>query len=192
MNCLSIDLIYLYLEGELTAAEMSALKKHLHSCPLCQNAVEERRLLLEAADNIPLIQPPPMFTQQVMSRILPQRISLRAAVLAITSAFTSAAALLMILFLLSGQSVANMLVGLNHAAINVVRNIVVGGAKVIKVVVLVFKLIYQFSEFIVEGLGHLTGILSPEFQVMIISVILLSTMFLYLVVKRKILTGDKI
>lgn len=192
MNCLSIDLIYLYLEGELPTAEISAVEKHLHSCPLCQNAVEERRLLLEAADNIPLIQPPPMFTQQVMSRILPQRISLRAAVLAVTSAFTSAAALLMILFLLSGQSVANMLVGLNHAAINVVRNIVVGGAKVIKVVVLVFKLIYQFSEFIVEGLGHLTGILSPEFQVMIISVILLSTMFLYLVVKRKILTGDKI
>jgi anti-sigma factor RsiW len=192
MNCLRIDQIYLYLEGELSAAEISAVEKHLHSCPLCQNAMEERRLLLKAADNIPLMDPPPLFTQQVMSRILLQRISLRAAVLAVTSAFTSAAALLMTLFLLSGQSVANMLVGLNQSTMAVVRNIVVGGAKVIKVVALVFKLIYQFSEFIGEGLGHLTGILSPEFQVMIISVTLLSTMFLYLVVKRKISTGDKI
>ena len=192
MNCLQVDQLYLYLEGELPETEAAAITKHLRSCPFCQNAVDERRMLWEAAESIPTIEPPPMFTSQVMSRIFPQRISLRASFLAVSSAFTSAAALLLILFLLSGQSFANMLVGLNQSTMNLARNILVGGAKVIKVVVLAFKLIFQFSEFLVEGLGHLTGILSPEFQVTIITVTLISTTFLYFVVKRKILAGDKI
>lgn len=192
MNCLRVDQIYLYLEGELPETEAAGIKDHLLSCPLCQNAVDERRILLEAAENLPLIEPPPTFTNQIMSRIFPQRISLRAALLAVCSAFTSAAALLLILFLLSGQSFANILVGLNQSTMNVARNILVGGAKVVKVVALAFKLIFQFSEFLVEGLGHLTGILSPEFQFTIITVTLISTTFLYFVVKRKILTGDKI
>ena len=145
MNCLRIDQIYLYLEGELPKTEAAAISKHLHSCPLCQNAVDERRMLLEAVESIPAIEPPPMFTSQVMSRIFPQRISLRATFLAVASAFTSAAALLLILFLLSGQSFANMLVGLNQSTMNVARNILVGGAKIGKVVVLAFKLIFQFE-----------------------------------------------
>jgi len=58
MSCLRLDQIYLYLEGQLPASEIKELEKHLASCLKCQEAVEERKVLLQASQTLPLLETP--------------------------------------------------------------------------------------------------------------------------------------
>ena len=77
MECLTIAQIYLFIENELASDEAHAIQKHLSQCEECRNAVEERRILNQAADTLPEFELPPNFTQQVMAQIFPNRIPLR-------------------------------------------------------------------------------------------------------------------
>ncbi len=51
MNCLFLDQVYLYLENELTHEESNSIAGHIASCEKCRNAVEDRRILMEAAES---------------------------------------------------------------------------------------------------------------------------------------------
>lgn len=62
MNCLRINQIYLYLEGELSPAENKSIEEHLSSCLICKKAVKERKLLLQASRSLPLWNTPPDFS----------------------------------------------------------------------------------------------------------------------------------
>ena len=111
MNCLHLDQVYLYLEEELSPSEKSRVEEHLASCPKCQAAVEERRLLHQASDSLPLWEPPPDFTNQVMARLFPVRMSIRNWITVSVAGFSLTAFALFIYLILSGQSLAKMLPG---------------------------------------------------------------------------------
>ncbi len=69
MTCLHIDQICLFIEKDLSLEEARKVERHLASCAKCRNAVDERRMLLQAAESLPVLQAPPDFPQQVMAKI---------------------------------------------------------------------------------------------------------------------------
>jgi hypothetical protein len=89
MSCLSIEQIYLYIEKELSLSENKKIEVHLAACRKCKKALEERRPLLQASANLPLWRTPPDFTQQVMDRIFPTRVSISAWLAAAYAGFGS-------------------------------------------------------------------------------------------------------
>ena len=52
MSCLTADSIYLFLEGELSPAEAKQVRTHCTRCAACREALEERRQLNQAAQNL--------------------------------------------------------------------------------------------------------------------------------------------
>jgi anti-sigma factor RsiW len=90
MNCLRVDQIYLFLEGELSPKENQSIKAHLFSCEKCKKAVEDRKLLVEASQSLPAWEAPQELAHRILANIFPKRIALRdwvvTAVLGLSSA----------------------------------------------------------------------------------------------------------
>lgn len=99
MKCLGIDQVYSYLEKELSSEENKKIEEHLATCLKCKKALEERSLLLQAADSLPLWQIPPDFTQQVMARVYPDKVTLRQWLTAVAVGTSSIVATLLAFFI---------------------------------------------------------------------------------------------
>jgi hypothetical protein len=192
MKCLRIDEIYLYLEGELSSEQTKKIETHLTSCSACENSVEERRRLIHAAESLPDLELPKDFTNQVMGKIFPEKVPLRSWLIALSSGFSSIAAVLFIYFLLSGQNLADFMIGLNQAFVTLARNLSVFCAKFLKLVSLFIKIILQFLGYLINGVSRWTKIPNQEIQVVIITLTLLLSVFLIFKLKRKIFSGEGI
>jgi len=191
MNCLRINQIYLYLEGELSPAENKSIEEHLSSCLICKKAVKERKLLLQASRSLPLWNTPPDFTQQVMTRIFPEKVSLRS-LLTVMAAGSSLIFLTFLTYLLiSDQNLADFLISLGQTLLNLVRNLSILFVKLYKLASLLVKIILQFSEFLLKGFASLTTILSPELQIILITFTLILSAFILFRVKKTLLTGER-
>ena len=59
--------IVTYLMGEMPARQKEALEEHLHSCEACSKLLGAYRQTLRASDAIPDIEPPPDYTQRVLT-----------------------------------------------------------------------------------------------------------------------------
>ncbi len=59
----------MYLEGELTPAEMETIGSHLADCAPCREALEERRAMLEAVGGLPPVEVPKDFSASVLERL---------------------------------------------------------------------------------------------------------------------------
>jgi hypothetical protein len=58
-----------YLEGDASPEENRLIEGHLPSCQECRTALEELRKTLELVQGLEEVEPPPYFTEQVMSRV---------------------------------------------------------------------------------------------------------------------------
>lgn len=191
MNCLRVDQVYLYLEKEFSLPEKIRIEEHLASCSKCQNAVEERRLLLQASDSLPFWDMPADFSRQVTERIFPARVPIRKWVAVSVAGFASAALALLAYFVFSGQSLMGFLAGFGHRTLDLFRSVSVFFLKFVKLVALFIRVIVQIFEILIQFLARLTTIISPEVQIILITLaIILSTSLLF-GVRRKLLTGDK-
>ena len=144
MKCLSIEKVYLYIEKELSEAENKKIEEHLTTCPKCQRALEERNLLLQAAESLPLWQPPPDFTQQVMAKIFPTKVPISSWIKAISAGFTSIILALFIFLLASGQNLSGLLISFNQTLWNLIKNFALLFVKIFKLSTLLIKVIQQF------------------------------------------------
>lgn len=191
MNCPPVHQIYLFLEHEMHPSEALRFEKHLFQCPGCREAVAERRILLQAYESLPPLQPPPDFTNMVMSRIFPQKISWKKNLLTATAGSSVIFIALLFVFLRSGQNLFDFLVSLNQSTLNMTKNITVLGAKFIKITSLIVSIIYQFAGFLLSGLIRLTTILSIESQIIGSLITLILTCILLYSVKKRFLVGEK-
>ena len=191
MKCLSIEQIYLFIEKELPLSENKKIEEHLATCRKCKNALEERKHLLQASENLPLWQTPPDFTQQVMARIFPIRVPLSAWLTAAYAGFGSIILAIFILFLVIGQNFSSILTSLNHSLWNFVRNLSPVFVKLFKVASLFIKTLQQFFEYIIKVFASLTTIISPQVQIIIITTAIILIAFSIYGIKRKILIGEK-
>jgi hypothetical protein len=67
MSCLSLERIYDYLEGELSARERKSFDRHIDACPRCRRALDARRTIAEAAGSLPPLEVPADFVRAVMA-----------------------------------------------------------------------------------------------------------------------------
>jgi hypothetical protein len=175
MSCLDLEKLYLYLEGELDAAEARAVGAHLASCPTCRAAAEERELLLRAAGTLPALEVPSGFTQMIMERISPAparervrasrlgRLAAAAAVLAVTLGLAA---------FLAGLAPTHAFLNLSHFTWNSLRSFVTVAAKFSKFVILGFKILPQIAGEFLQTLKALTSVISPEVQIACASALL--------------------
>lgn len=191
MKCLSIEQIYLYVEKELSAAQNKKIEQHLATCLKCKKALEERRLLLQAAESLPLWQTPPDFTQQVMARIFPAKVSLSAWLAAASAGFVSIVLALFFFFLVTGQNISGLLASFNQALWYFVRNISLISVKLLKLASLFVKLLQQFSEYLIKGFTLLTTIISPEVQIIVITITIILVASSVYGIRKKLLVGEK-
>ena len=191
MNCLRIDQIYLYLEGELSPSENRSIINHLSSCEQCRMAVAERRSLLEASRNLPLWEIPQDFTQQILAQIFPKKITFREWAVTGAIGLSSAVLAFLAVYLISGQNLASLLINLNQTAINLFRNIIVVLIKAAKLISIGLQVIQKIGSLILKGLTGLTTVLGPELQIGLIVLFLVITVFLLYGAKRKFSFGEK-
>jgi len=191
MKCLGIDQVYSYLEKELSSEENKKIEEHLATCLKCKNALEERSLLLQAADSLPLWQIPPDFTQQVMARVYPDKVTLRQWLTAVAVGTSSIVATLLAFFILTGQNLTTFLSSITHTLWNLVRNIAIIFIKLFKIASLLITVARQLVEHLFENFARLTTLISPEVQISIITFSILLFTFLILGIRRKILIGEK-
>jgi hypothetical protein len=167
MSCRDLNTIYAYLEGDLSAAERSDFDRHLARCPQCRNAVEERRVLLQAAATLPPFEVPEDFTAGVMSRLeeAPSRTTVLGWFVATFAGLASFAATLVVAALLTGHSLSEFLLGFNRFLWNNVRNLSFIVTKGLKYLYLAGKILVQVFQRILEGLKVMTSFIGPEAQV---------------------------
>lgn len=191
MKCLGIDQIYLYLEKELASEENKKIEEHLNTCLKCKNALEERSLLLRAADSLPLWQLPPDFSQQVMTRIFPAKVTLREWLTAVAVGFSSITGTLLAFFMLTGQNLTTFLSNVSHTLWNSLRNIVLIFVKLFKLASLLINVFQQFAGYLFDNFARLTTLIRPEVQIIIVTFSIILVVSLIFGIKRKILIGEK-
>ncbi len=191
MNCLRIDQVYLFLEGELSPKEKRSIQDHISSCEKCHNAVKERRLLVEASQSLPAWETPQDFTQRILAHIFPKRIAFRDWLVTAAIGLSSAVLAFFVVYLISGQNLADLFINLNRTVLNLFQNIVVALVKTAKLISVGIQVILKIGSLILKGFASLTTIMSPEFQIGFIALTVVFIALLLLGAKRKLLAGEK-
>lgn len=192
MNCLTIDQVYLYLENELTPEESSGIGDHIVSCEKCRTAVEDRRILMEAAESLPPLQVPPDFSQQIMARIFPQKSQIRIWIAALATGFSLVVAIFLAAFLQSDFSLSGAFIQLNRSLWSFVSNLSVFFIKLIKIISLTFNLLVQLTSYFYKALVGLTSVVGIEVQITLIILTVLLSLTAAYGVRRKIWSGENI
>ncbi|MFB0565525.1 MAG: anti-sigma factor [Candidatus Aminicenantaceae bacterium] len=191
MNCPSADQIYSYLENELTSSENKAIEKHLLICLKCRKALEVRKFLLQAIETLPSWQVPSGFSQQVMDRIFPVKVSIRGWLTAFASGFVAFVLGFFIYVLATGQNLSSLLINLNQSLLEQAKSISLVFIKFFKLISVSLKIIHQLSGQFIKALTLLTTLFSPEVQIIIIIFTLILITFSIYGIGRKFLIGEK-
>jgi predicted anti-sigma-YlaC factor YlaD len=191
MNCLRIDQVYLFLEGELSSEENRSIKDHISSCEKCRKAVEERKLLIEASQSLPAWEIPQDFTQRVLAYIFPKKITLRDWIVTASIGLSSAVLAFFVVYLISGHNLADVFINLNRTVLSLFQNIVVVLAKTAKLISVGIQVILKIVSLILTGFASLTTIVSPELQIGLIALTAIFTALFLFGAKKKLLAGEK-
>jgi hypothetical protein len=152
----------LYLEEELSEPERREFEEHLAICPGCAGTLEDRRVLNLAFSSLPPIKVPLDFSASVLSRLPEQA---RFAFGWLAAVMTGTGLLLAGLLgahLLTGESLADVLVTLGRSAIGTVSLAIPFVAKIFKTLQVFLKLAGDLGVALVKHLGVLSSLLTPE------------------------------
>ncbi len=191
MGCLTIAQIYLLIENELAVDEFQKTQEHLSTCVKCRNMVEERRVLVQAAETLLQIELPSDFTQQVMAKIFPSSIPLRVWIRATAMGLSTLTFAFFLFFVLSGKNLADLFVSINKFSLPALRTLSTGAVKAFKLLWHLINIIAQFLDFALKGFGKLMTILSPEVQIGIVAMTLISSTLIFLTLRKKLMFGEK-
>jgi hypothetical protein len=190
MNCLSRAQVYRYLERELAPPESQELEGHLASCPMCREAVETRRRLTEAASTLPDLEIPADFSRRVMARIAGSQFSLRGLLIFLAAGCSATLVALGLAMVVTRQSLPGLLVGLNQYILRNLKTLSLTLIKFFKVFLLIFKIFSNLIEELIGGLSVLTSLISPQTQILLITLTLLLSVMLFITLKRKFIPRD--
>jgi anti-sigma factor RsiW len=180
VTCLRPDRMDLYLEGELDEAERRELEAHLGACPACRRSFEDRRALDMAVAGLPPIEIPPDFAATVLSRL---PVDGRPAPGWLAPAITGTAILVAGLLgahLLTGESLADVVVSLGRSIVGFLSLFVPLFAKAFELAHVFIKLAGEMSAAVLKALGVLSSLLRPEILGFILALaIILSALVLF-------------
>jgi len=190
-DCRSAESFYLYLEGELDPAERHGLEAHLEDCPACRETLAERRLLHEAFTSLPPIEVPPDFALSIMDR-LPEPAEVRPRWLApLVAATASLIVGLMGFYVLTGESLSDVLVAVSRSFSSGFGRLLPLFAKLLKVGSLLLDISSGFVTMLGKGLVTLLSSLGPDGIGLILGLGLLLSLLLFFGAKRLLALGEK-
>ena len=190
-DCRNVEMLYLYLEGELDPAERRGLEAHLEACPACREALAERRLLHEAFTSLPPLEVPPDFALSVMDR-LPEPAEAKARWLAPLAAGTASLVVgLLGFYILTGESLSDVLVAVSRSFSSGFGRLLPLFAKLLKVASLLLNIASGFLTMLGKGLVALLSSLGTEGISLILGLGLLLSLLLFFGAKRLLSSGEK-
>jgi predicted anti-sigma-YlaC factor YlaD len=190
-DCRSAESFYLYLEGELDPAERHGLEAHLEDCPACRETLADRRLLHEAFTSLPPIEVPPDFALSIMDR-LPEPAEVRPRWLApLVAATASLIVGLMGFYVLTGESLSDVLVAVSRSFSSGFGRLLPLFAKLLKVGSLLLDISSGFVTMLGKGLVTLLSSLGPDGIGLILGLGLLLSLLLFFGAKRLLALGEK-
>jgi len=190
MNCLNIGEIYKYIDNELNEVERKKIEKHLSTCSKCSHAVEERKLITQAAESLPDLKLPQDFSQAILNRIFPPKISLKSWLTAFAGGIAAAAAAFISFILISGYNSANTLLNIYRALIDSFRNMSVLAAKFIKTTTLLLKIMVKFIGYLIKGIVGAANLLNTETQLVLIFFTAGISLLVLIKVRRHMSNGE--
>lgn len=170
MSCLRPEQIYALLEGGLDSAASLSIDQHLAECPACRTAVEERRLLVQAAESLPAIAVPADFAAGIMARLHPPedaslpRLSLRGWLAATFAGAGTFGLALTLLALLSGHNLGTYFLRLSQALIGYLQDATATAVKLAKYILLFLKIARELAGAAIGILKQATAFIGPEVQ----------------------------
>ncbi|MGA2534207.1 MAG: zf-HC2 domain-containing protein [Candidatus Aminicenantales bacterium] len=191
MSCLRPDAMDLYFEGALSDAERRGFDEHLGVCPVCRRALEDRRAINLAFSSLPPIEVPPGFAAAVLAR-LPEEP--RAAFGWLVSVATGTGVFLAGLlgyYLLTGESLAGVLVSVGRGVLGFVSLAAPFLAKVFKVFEVVFALAGDLAKLLAKGLGVISSLVSPEVMGLALLLGLTLALLLAVGVRKFVTQGER-
>lgn len=192
MNCLTIEEIYKYIDNELKDVERQKVEKHLSTCSRCLHAVEERKLFTQAAESLPDLKLPDDFSQAILNRIFPPKISIKGWLAAFAGGIASAAIAFAFFLILSGYDSATTLINIYRALIDTFRNISVLAAKFVKTTILLFKVMVKITGYGIKGIVGAANLLNTETQFILIVITIVLSMLLLIKVRRVMSKGETV
>ena len=190
-NCPGPETLYLYLEGELDPFERRGLEAHLEGCPACREALSERRLLHEAFTSLPPLEVPPDFALSVMDR-LPEPEEAGARWLApLVPATASLIVGLLGFYLLTGESLSDVLVAVSRVCGSAIGRFLPLLAKIFKIGGLLLKVAADIASMFVAGLGAFSRALGPEGIGLILGLGALLSLLCFFGAKRLLSLGER-
>jgi len=181
----------LYLEGELDAAERREIEDHLAACPSCRRVLEERRVIDLAVAGLPAIAVPPDFARTVLDRLPEEPRPAFGWLASVATAITLLLAGLLGYHLLTGESLAGVLVSVGRSVMGFFGLAVPLLAKVLELGKVFLRLARDFGAALLRGLQTVSSLFRPEILGLILA---LAFILLFLVVfgVRKIVSlGEK-
>lgn len=189
-DCRSVEILYLYLEGELDPAERRGLEAHLEACPACGEALAERRLLHEAFTSLPPLEVPPDFALSVMDRI-PATDEKAGWLAPLASGMAALVVGLLGFYILTGESLSGILVSVSRSLSSAIGRLLPLFAKMLKVGGLLLDLSSGFVMMIGKGLVAFLNSLGPEGIGLILGLGIFLTLVLLFGAKRLLSLGEK-
>lgn len=191
-DCPRPEEIYLYLEGELGPYLARKLEEHLELCPACGERLAERRLLHEAFTSLPPFEVPPDFARSVMDGLPEPEEAGNAGWLAPLAAGSAALVTCLLgFYLLTGQSLSDVLVALNRSLGTAFGRILPELAKLLKLAGIFLKIAADVLSALGKGLAFVTGFLGPAGFGLALCLSVLVTLLLLYGAKRLLSPGER-
>lgn len=190
-DCRNAESFYLYLEGELDPAERHRLEAHLEDCPACREALAERRLLHEAFISLPPFEVPPDFALSVMDRLPEPATVGRRWLSSLIAATASLVVGLFGFYLLTGESLSDVLVAVSRISGSATGRFLPLLAKMFKVGTLLLDVASGFVSMLGKGLAAFFNSLGPDGIGLVLGLGLLLSLLLFLGAKRLLSLGEK-
>lgn len=190
MSCLKISDLYDYLEEELSSERTNEVEEHLGVCRRCRRAVEERRLIAEAASTLPPFEVPEDFPERVMSRLSRSKARSSSWLIVLASGF-SLLTLISVALIASGRSALEFFRSASQTFWESAKNAAVLTAKLAALVSLTGRTLRSLFEAGSKGLSVLTSFVHPGFQIFILVLALGILATLLYSLRKKISIGDE-
>lgn len=162
MTCLRPDAMDFYLEGALPDSERRGFDEHLGICPACRRALEDRRALNLAFSSLPPVEVPPGFAASVLARLPEEPRAAFGWLVSVAVGTGVFLAGLLGYYLLTGESLAGVLVSAGRDVLGFISLATPFLAKIFKTLQVVFALTGDLAKFLVKGFGVVSSLVSPE------------------------------
>lgn len=191
MTCLRPDRMDLYLEGELDEAERRELEAHLDACPACRRSLEDRQALNMAVAGLPPFDIPPDFAATVLSRLPAGERPAPGWLAPVVTGTSILLAGLLGAHLLTGESLADVLVSLGRSVIGFLSLALPLFAKALELARVFIKLAGEMGTAVLKALGGLTSLLRPQILSFIVVLAIVLSFLVLFGVKKIVSLGER-